>query len=102
MGAYASPGYASILVLGADANVNDATQILSSFNPDPMEELEVNRRVWTVYEVVFEGTYEGVMAITPVGSGEAIYLILLVTTDDPDDVRTAILGPVIEAFEVIE
>jgi hypothetical protein len=102
VGVYASPGYATILAFGKDASLDVTKEILSSFDPDPVDQIEINGRVWAVHDVVFQGVYEGALAITPSGAGDEIYVVLLVTTDDPDAVRGAILGPVLDAFEVVE
>jgi pimeloyl-ACP methyl ester carboxylesterase len=102
VGVYASAGYTTILAFGKDASLDVTKEVLSGFDPDPIDEIEINGRVWTVYEVVFQGVYEGVLAITPTGAGDEIYLVLVVTTDSPNDIRDAILGPVIAAFDVVE
>ena len=102
VGVYASPGYTTVLAFGKDASLDITKEILSRFDPDPIDQIEINGRVWAVHEVVFQGVYEGVVAVTPTGAGDEVYVVLLVTTDDPDAVRGAILGPVLAAFEVVE
>jgi hypothetical protein len=55
-----------------------------------------------VHDVVFRDVYKGVLAVTPAGAGDEFYVVLLVTTDNPDDVQSTILGPVLAAFAVAE
>jgi hypothetical protein len=102
VGVYASAGYTTVLAFGKDANLDVTKEILSSFDPDPVDEMVVNERVWTVHDVVFQEVYKGVLAVTPTGAGDEFYVVLLVTTDNPDDVQSAILGPVLAAFDVAE
>jgi hypothetical protein len=102
VGVYASPGYTTILAFGKDLSLDTTKELLSRFDPDPIEEIEINGRVWAVHNVVFQGVYEGVLAVTPTGAGDEIYVVLLVTTDNADQVKDAILGPVLDAFDVVE
>jgi pimeloyl-ACP methyl ester carboxylesterase len=102
VGVYVSPGYTTLLAFGKDTGLDATREILSRFDPDPIEEIEINGRVWAVHEVVFEGVYEGVLAVTPTGAGDEIYVVLLVTTDNVDQVKDAILGPVLDAFDVVD